>query len=71
MNMGGFTSGGDDGTLAPNIWSFSVNSKELLPFIKDAARSGKRITLTYKQPLIMSYRDGSSFSLITGIEVKK
>lgn len=48
MNLGGM-SVGEGGVVVPNRWSFSCLDEAVAKTIADAQRSGKRVTLHYRQ----------------------
>lgn len=48
MNLGGASADGN-GQMVPNQWRFTVKDKSILPKIQEAAKSGKRITVHYKE----------------------
>lgn len=48
LNLGGSTVG-EGGIVVPNIWRFSVTNQLIADGVQEAARSGKRVTLQYKE----------------------
>lgn len=48
MNVGGTTTD-SNGSAIPNVWHFSVSNDKFIEKIKDAASTGKRVTLVYSQ----------------------
>lgn len=65
LNMGGFhMSGGKDATLVPNVFEFSVVDDAAAKKVDVAQRSGKRVTLKYRQWFWSPWRLDSDSEII-------
>lgn len=76
MSLGGFRKGDDGGAVA-NLWEFSLDGKhlrgenvdELAKALTDAAETGKRIKVYYRQDYTMACSRGDSNYFVQKVEV--
>lgn len=59
LNLGGMSTDGN-GTAVPNRWAFSAANDSIASQLTEAARNGERITLHYKQPLVVRFSQGET-----------
>jgi prepilin-type N-terminal cleavage/methylation domain-containing protein len=52
------------------LWAFSVTSPDVIEAIIESQEKGERITLVYKEYILVSYRDGETDYIITEIKRK-
>lgn len=67
LNLGGMATNGQ-GIATPNIWQFSVIDPKIVEQINDAADKGKRVTLTYWEPLVAATCQSDSGYIVTGVK---
>lgn len=68
MNLGGISKNKDN--VSVNTWAFSVKDPALVTKITTACEQGEIITIQYKEPYLMTYRNGKTKCLVTGIKEK-
>jgi len=61
MNLGGMAQTGKDGSLAPNIWYFTVTDPAIVKEIEEVQRTGDRVTLHYKEWLMGPVQYGTGY----------
>lgn len=67
LNVGGFS--GETGSLTPQYFDFSVKDETVAAQIKEAVKSGQRVTLHYEEKIMKLPWNGESKYYITGVEV--
>lgn len=70
LNLGynTYTNDGDSKVLVPAIFEFSVSSDEVAKKLQMAEESGHRVTVEYKQYLLMGYNKGGTGYDITRVK---
>jgi hypothetical protein len=53
------------------LWAFSVTSPDVIEAIIESQEKGERITLVYKEYILVSYRDGETDYIITDIKKRQ
>lgn len=59
MNLGGM-SADSCGVMTPNVWHFSIKDTEVVKQIQTSASAAKRITISYREVLKASWREGET-----------
>ena len=67
LNVGGFS--GETGSLTPQYFDFSVRDEAVATQIRDAVKSGQRVTLHYEEKIIRLPWNGETKYYITSMEV--
>lgn len=67
LNVGGFS--GETGSLTPQYFDFSVKEEAVAAQVKEAVKSGQRVTLHYEEKIMKLPWNGESKYYITGVEV--
>jgi len=53
------------------LWAFSVTSPAIVKAIIESQEKGERVTLIYKEYLVVAYRDGETDYIITDIKKRQ
>ena len=67
MNVGS-ASAGEGGVMVPTVFQFSITDPAVIATVSEAAESGRKTTLMYKQKLVLPWRQGSTSYLIVGVK---
>ena len=71
LNLG-YNTTNENGQLVPEVWLFSCSDDAVAKDIQQCERSGKRVTLNYKQYLVRGFRYGAtSYDVVGSDSVKE